>query len=160
MNLHLGGGSACFIQALSQWHVMKTSSLPDPSSSAWTSFGKDLHPVTFQHPGVVTCWIRSFCLLRTLRCLQAETPSRKRMLTLTRRANSSLGKETARDGSAAALGRLVSATWSCHNGRHHQINKPRSGPARCFSHGLIKHLHIDAQISIVGGDNLYHQQPL
>lgn len=45
-------------------------------------------------------------------------------------------------------------------GRHHQINNLHSGPVWRFSHGLIKHLHIDAQLSIVAGDNLYHPYAL
>lgn len=64
------------------------------------------------------------------------------------------------DESAAADTRLISAALAQRYGRHHQINNLRCGPVRRFSHGLIKHLHIDARLSVVAGDNLYHQYAL
>lgn len=64
------------------------------------------------------------------------------------------------DESANASRRLILVALAWRYGRHHQINNLHSGPVRRFSHGLIKHLHIDAQLSIVAGDNLYHQYAL
>lgn len=58
------------------------------------------------------------------------------------------------DESAASSSGLISVAFGRRYGRHHQINKLLSGAARRFSRGLIKHLHTDAWICIVAGDDL------